>query len=341
MEVNKVYHMDNRQGLPQLPEKCGNLIISDPPYFEVKGDFDFVWKSFDEYLEFMEGQAKLYKRILSDNGTLFVWGNSKRIAYIQTVFDKYFYLENSMMWRKPDSMQYQYYSIELSRCFNTHNERLLMYSNEWDISGLKEIYGDENCFSSIKQYLRQQKKESGLTNKDFNHLFSKYFNKQGCLDRSVIEHYWGINQWVMPTKEIYDNILQPTGYFQRSYDDLREEYEKLKKEYEDIVKEHEEKRRPFNNTLKLEEVLEFSQESHVSKKFDHDTIKPEKLTRALILTCSRPNDLVVVPFAGSGTECAMSAKEGRRFIGFETTERHVSMSNNRVRDIMAKPTLFG
>ena len=78
--------MDNRQGLSELSEKSVNLIISDPPYFEVKGEFDFVWKSFDEYLQFMEDQARLYKRVLADNGTLFVWGDKKNIAYVQVIF---------------------------------------------------------------------------------------------------------------------------------------------------------------------------------------------------------------------------------------------------------------
>ena len=27
-----------------LPDNCANLIIADPPYYEVKGDFDFVFK---------------------------------------------------------------------------------------------------------------------------------------------------------------------------------------------------------------------------------------------------------------------------------------------------------
>ena len=26
-----------------LPDKIGNLIIADSPYFGVKGDFDFIW----------------------------------------------------------------------------------------------------------------------------------------------------------------------------------------------------------------------------------------------------------------------------------------------------------
>jgi hypothetical protein len=38
----------------------------------------------------MEDQARLYKRVLADNGTLFVWGDKKNIAYVQVIFDKYF-----------------------------------------------------------------------------------------------------------------------------------------------------------------------------------------------------------------------------------------------------------
>jgi DNA modification methylase len=40
-----------------LPDKCANLIIADPPYFEVKGAFDFVWNSFEDYLKDVEKWA--------------------------------------------------------------------------------------------------------------------------------------------------------------------------------------------------------------------------------------------------------------------------------------------
>ena len=88
------------------------------------------------------------------------------------------------------------------------------------------------------------------------------------------------------------------------------------------------------------DVFHFSQESHITKEYDHDTKKPEKLTRFLILTTTRKDDLVVVPFAGSGTECAMSAKEKRRFVGFEITEKHAKMANERAKKILNAPTLF-
>jgi DNA modification methylase len=41
--INTVIHSDFLNN--NLPDKCANLIIADPPYFEVKGDFDFVWNS--------------------------------------------------------------------------------------------------------------------------------------------------------------------------------------------------------------------------------------------------------------------------------------------------------
>jgi len=76
----------------------------------------------------------------------------------------------------------------------------------------------------------------------------------------------------------------------------------------------------------------------ITKNYDHETKKPETLTRALILTCSKPNDLVFVPFAGSGTECAMAKKEKRQFIGYDIDKKNVDMSNNRCDAI--PPTLF-
>ena len=53
LELNKIHHTDNRLGMIQLPEKCANLIIADPPYYRVKGEFDFEFASFEEYQEFM------------------------------------------------------------------------------------------------------------------------------------------------------------------------------------------------------------------------------------------------------------------------------------------------
>ena len=49
MELNKIHNINFLENT--LSDKCANLIIADPPYFEVKGDFDFIWDSFEALLK--------------------------------------------------------------------------------------------------------------------------------------------------------------------------------------------------------------------------------------------------------------------------------------------------
>jgi site-specific DNA-methyltransferase (adenine-specific)/adenine-specific DNA-methyltransferase len=53
------------------------------------------------------------------------------------------------------------------------------------------------------------------------------------------------------------------------------------------------------------------------EKVDHPTQKPLSISRRIIEHFSNPADLVLVPFAGSGSECLAALQADRRFIGFE------------------------
>jgi len=109
----------------QLPDKSVQLIIADPPYFEVKGEFDFIWKSFDDYLKDVEKWAIECKRLLADNGTLFWYGHAKKIAYSQIIFDRYLNLENNIAIEFNRQTKK---GVDEFRCFAPVSERLLMYS---------------------------------------------------------------------------------------------------------------------------------------------------------------------------------------------------------------------
>jgi site-specific DNA-methyltransferase (adenine-specific) len=60
----------------------------------------------------------------------------------------------------------------------------------------------------------------------------------------------------------------------------------------------------------------------MSENTSHPTQKPEKLVAKLILASSRPGDLVLDPFLGSGTTAVVARKLGRRFIGIESDPEH-------------------
>ena len=63
----------------------------------------------------------------------------------------------------------------------------------------------------------------------------------------------------------------------------------------------------------------------------HPTQKPEKLIEKLLLSAKpKHGGIVVVPFAGSGTECVVAKKLGMDFIGFEINEDYIKIANKRL-----------
>jgi len=322
--INKVHCKNWLEN--ELPDKSIQLIIADPPYFEVKGSFDFVWESFGDYLKDVEKWAVECKRLLAENGTLIWWGMDRKIAYTQIIFDKYFNLLSTCVWEKPSVAN----EWDTRRTFPERGqERFLIYDNEsaeCSKTGLERILEEHIAPKHpFALYLKSEFKKAGVSNKEIASLFpSKTGGLTGCVSN------W-INGQNTITEEQYLKIRQ---YLNDEY--LRKEYKYLRKEYEDLRKEYEDLRRPFFNTLNLTDVLNYKR-VYNSK---HPTQKPERLARDLIETCSRVGDLVLVPFAGSGTECAMAARTKRNFIGFDIEQKYVEMANKRIKYIFQTPTLF-
>ena len=171
MEINKIHHKDWM--LNDLPDKSVNLILADPPYFEVKGEFDFIWKSFDDYLKDVEKWAIECKRVLADNGTLYWYGHAKNIAYAQIIFDKHFNLINNLVWDKGSFMGLK--ESEGLRSFAPCTERILMYSND--------VYNLTQCVFNIRDYIRAEilRAKGKIVFKDINKALGVASNGGGLL----------------------------------------------------------------------------------------------------------------------------------------------------------------
>ena len=327
MEVNKIHNINFLDNT--LPDKCANLIIADPPYFEVKGDFDFIWADMKAYLQDVEKWCLECKRLLADNGTFFWYGHAKNIAYAQVIFDMHFNLINNLVWDKGSFMGLE--ESEGLRSFAPCTERILMYgSKAQDTTGLKEV--EMEYVAPRNPFALELKKARLKKGVSINQVaeYGKFYGN--------VNHGGAVTNWErgynVPLKEQWQILCENLPIERKEYEELRKEYEELRKEYEEL-------RRPFANYFKLQEIFRFSNEAvKTGAKYDHDTCKPETLTRALIMTCSRVNDLVVVPFAGSGTEVAMAIKDGRKAIGYDIEKKYVDMANRRVDIIKAQPSLF-
>ena len=63
---------------------------------------------------------------------------------------------------------------------------------------------------------------------------------------------------------------------------------------------------------------------------DHPTQKPEKLMAKIILASSRPGDVVLDPFLGSGTTSVVAKKLDRQFVGIERDLTYCCLSEKRL-----------
>ena len=66
----------------------------------------------------------------------------------------------------------------------------------------------------------------------------------------------------------------------------------------------------------------------------HPTQKPEALLYRVILTSTRPGDVILDPFFGVGTTGAAAKRLGRRFIGIERESEYIAHAKERIRKVI-------
>ena len=76
----------------------------------------------------------------------------------------------------------------------------------------------------------------------------------------------------------------------------------------------------------------------INGKKAHSTQKPEALLYRIILSSSKPGDVVLDPFFGSGTTGAVAKKLHRHWIGIEREERYIQVALERINSVI--PEMF-
>lgn len=62
----------------------------------------------------------------------------------------------------------------------------------------------------------------------------------------------------------------------------------------------------------------------------HPTQKPIKILTRMIKLSSKPNDIMLTPFSGAGSECVAAKMTGRHYIGFEVEKEYCEISEERL-----------
>lgn len=69
----------------------------------------------------------------------------------------------------------------------------------------------------------------------------------------------------------------------------------------------------------------------------HPTQKPEALISRIILSTSKPGDVILDPFLGSGTTAAVAKQLGRNYIGIERDKGYIKAASKRIAAVKPLP----
>ena len=311
-----IYHGDCFEIIPMLP--AVDLVFADPPYNIGKADWDRV----EAYEGWCREWIMLCSDALTDNGAFWV-SHSKPpvLADLSRVIagcgrD----LINWVTWDKyggAGTLQGFMDGFTLSgsvRSFQPMAEYLVWHADE----GQWTNQCDKTrgfIFEPLRAYLAGERDRAGWTTRRVAVEYQKIRGSRTVT--GMAGHWFERVQWTLPTEQNYTwlrTLFNPTGN-----EFLRREYEHLRREYEHL-------RYTFNNPGKVSSVWQFPP----AGKNGHPTPKPEPLLERIVLATSNPGDVVLDPFAGSGTTLWAAQKHGRAAIGIEIEERYCEIAVRRL-----------
>lgn len=76
------------------------------------------------------------------------------------------------------------------------------------------------------------------------------------------------------------------------------------------------------------------------KKYGHPTIKPLNIIEILIRNSSKPGDVVLDPFLGSGTTAVAAIQNNRHYIGYELRSDYFEIAESRIDSANSQLSFF-
>jgi site-specific DNA-methyltransferase (adenine-specific) len=330
-----VLNTDSLEVLKHIPDHSIGLILTDPPYHTTKKKNiinDTAFKEDIEFINWISEYVVEWKRILRQNGSLFMFCSSEMSARLEMLLSNSFNILSNIVWTKPNDPGFdgwkQKMKKEALRQWYAHTERIIFAEPAFE-GNLGRSY--------FANFLKQQRKIVGISTHDLAEITGFY---------GKVNHGGTISNWEsgrnIPSKEQYQkivNVFLSSGKI------------KSMPEYENII-------RPFNVNATVEFTDVWNFPSVRPYKGKHPAEKPINMLTHAIKATTYENDIVLDCFAGSGTTGLAAILLNRRVILIEidtewakviekriTKVRSINnnlqnVSNKDFSGIIQQPTLF-
>jgi len=296
-----------------------DLILTDLPYGTVKGANLDGWNGNKTDWDTVIDTNKIYKianRIIRKNGKMVLFAQQPFTTELIKKAIPNIPHSYNMIWEKDHFAN----ALTAKKAPLNYYEDILVFSKNYDLE-----YVTPN--NPMFEYFKECKEKSGITTKEYNNHYCDYVGKTKNRDRGMVARCWETSQFWFPNKDIYENVLQPTGFFTEKWEVLNEINENFKKKFASTFNLWEGKKYKSN-------ILKYK------KDYDghHPTQKPVLLLEDLIKTFSNEGNTVVDLTMGSGSTGVACKNTNRNFIGIEMDDNYFEIAKQRINN--APPLLF-
>ncbi len=300
-EKNLILHnTDCLKLLDNLPENSIDLIVTDPPYYNVKADpWDRQWKNKQNFFTWLNKVLEQLQRVLKPNGSIYFFAGPHLATEVELQVKRHFNLLNHIIWCKP-SGRHNGCRKESLRKYFPQTEHIIFASSK-----KKSAF----AYEPIREYLNNERMMANITQSHINKAC-------GC---KMAGHWFSTHQWSFPSKKHYQTMEKLFKKKLKPYDQLKAEYKAIKQT-----------RRTFNVTrhVPYTNVWHHKPVQYYSGK--HPCEKPLDLIIHIITASSLPGDTILDVFSGSGTTAIACKKTGRNFIGSEFGKKEYLQAIKRI-----------
>ena len=337
-----LYHGRCEDVLPTLDPGAAHLLLTDPPYFQVKDDeWDNQWKHATQFLGWLGDVLDAAKPALTANASAWVFAGPALASKVEGVVGERFRVLNHVRWVKEQGW-HQKAEIEAQRRYLTPWEGIIFaeqFADEYE-DAAKALH--KQVFAPLGRYLTEERERAGLSMNDVDVALG-YVRTKNPERGTELCRRWEEGS-SLPTERDYLRMREVlNGGLSRDYAHLRREYEDLRREYEDLRREYEDLRRPFNVSADVPytDVWTFPTVGKYSGK--HPCEKPLAMMEHIVAASSRAGAVVLDPFMGSGATGEAALRLGRKFLGIEADVGYFRGATERLENVIdpRQRSLFG
>ena len=299
----------------------GEKFVKEPSGIEIKAYRDTWGKGLSSYLQMMYDRLILMKKLLAENGSIFIHMDWHVGHYIKILLDEIFgkdNFRNEIIVRR--TAKHTAFQFDKLTSLQVANDVIFVYAKS-DITKFN---------APMKEATERQKKGSW-------HMLYNRANRP-TMRYPLLGKVINNGQWMWRKERAFVAVENYKEYFQKhsSKISLKEYWEKTGKKLE-FVRANTRTGNPEYFVLPKEKVTSDTSWIDIqaySFRYRFPSEKSEVLIERIIEMATDKGDLVSDFFSGSGTTLAVAEKLGRSWIGCDLSKYAIHVTRKRLLDIL-------